>query len=96
MSRNQLIKINRDVLKMLDLEHLNNDELRLLGERKLDKDTMLWAILHLSECRRCCQLASRLTAEEIKDVLAGTPYGKPDFVEQIINYYFQTINRITH
>ena len=81
----------RDVFKMLDLEYLNDAEFQLLRERKLDKDSMCWAVRHLSECRRCCRRAPELTAQEIKDALAGTPYGKPDFVEQTINYYFQTL-----
>lgn len=83
----------RDVLKMLDIEHLNETEFRLLRERKLDNDTMCWAVRHLSECPQCCTLAPELTAQEIADALAGTPYGKADMIEQTVDYYFQTLNR---
>lgn len=83
----------RDVFKMLDIEHLNDAEFQLLRERKLDKDSMCWAVRHLSECRQCCRLAPELTAQEISDALAGTPYGKADFIEQTVDYYFQTLNR---
>lgn len=93
MNEDSSLKSRRDVLKMLDIEHLNSEEFQLLRERNLDKDTMLWAVLHLSECRRCCRHASTLTAEEIKGALAGTPYGKADFVEQTINYYFQVADQ---
>lgn len=93
MNKGLSLNSRRDVLKMLDIEHLNDAEFQLLRERKLNKDSMCWAVLHLSECRRCCRLASELTAQEIKDALAGTPYDKADFIEQTVNYYFQTLNR---
>jgi hypothetical protein len=93
MSEVLLLKSRRDVFKMLDLEHLNYAEFQLLSERKLDKDSMCWAVRHLSECRQCCHLAPELTAREITGALAGTPYGKTDFIEQTVNYYFQTLNR---
>lgn len=83
----------RDVFKMLDLEHLNNAEFQLLREGKLDKDSRCWAVRHLSECRRCCWRAPELTAQEINDALAGTPYDKADIIEQTVNYYFQMRNR---
>ncbi len=85
----------RDVFKMLDLEHLSDTEFQLLRERKLDKDSMCWAVRHLSECRRCCRLAPELTAQEINDALAGTPYGKADIIEQTVDYYFQTLSSQT-
>ncbi len=78
---------------MLDVEHLNAEEFQLLKERKLDKETMYWAVRHLSECRKCCRLASVLTEQEIKDALAGTSYGRAGLLEQTINYYFQTLKR---
>lgn len=87
------LKSSRDVFKMLDLEHLNDTEFQLLRERKLDKDSMCWAVRHLSECQQCAKLAPKLTAREITDALAGTPYGKIDFIEQTVNYYFQALNR---
>jgi hypothetical protein len=85
----------RVVFKMLDIEHLNDSEFELLRERRLDKDSMSWAVRHLSECRRCCRRAPELTAQEIKDALAGTPYGKADIVEQTVDYYFQTLSSKT-
>jgi hypothetical protein len=93
MNKGLSLNFRRDVFKMLDIEHLNETEFQLLRERKLDKDSMCWAVRHLSECRRCCRLAPELTAQEIKDALAGMPYGKTDIIEQTVNYYFQTLNR---
>lgn len=93
MNKGLSLNSRRDVFKMLDIEHLNETEFQLLRERKLDKDSMCWAVLHLSECRRCCSLAPELTAQEINDALAGTPYGKPDMIEQTVDYYFQTLNQ---
>lgn len=92
MKKNLSLNSRRDVFKMLDIEHLNETEFQLLRERKLDKDSMCWAVRHLSECRQCCRLAPELTAQEISDALAGTPYGKADFIEQIVDYYFHTLN----
>lgn len=91
MNKGLSLNTRRDVLKMLDIEHLNDTEFQLLRERKLDKDLMCWAVRHLSECRRCCRLAPELTVQEIKDALAGTPYGKAGMIEQTVNYYFQTL-----
>ena len=91
MKKGLSLNSRRDVFKMLDIEHLNDTEFQLLRERKLDKDSMCWAVRHLSECRQCCRLAPELTAQEINDALAGTPYGKADIIEQTINYYFQTL-----
>lgn len=85
--------IRRDLLKMLDLEHLNDTEFQLLRERKLDKDSMCWATRHLSECPQCCVVAPELTAQEIEDALAGTPCGRADIIEQTVDYYFQTLSR---
>jgi hypothetical protein len=93
MNKNLSLKSRRAVFKMLDIEHLNDAEFQLLRERKLDKDSMCWAVRHLSECRRCCRCAPELTAQEISDALNGTPYGKTDFIEQTVSYYFQTLNR---
>ncbi len=93
MDKGLSLNSRRDVFKMLDLEHLNDTEFQLLRERKLDKDFICWAVRHLSECRQCCQLAPELTAQEINDALAGTPYGKADIIEQTVNYYFQTLNQ---
>lgn len=94
MNKGLSLNSRRDVFKMLDIEHLNETEFQLLRERKLDKDSMCWAVRHLSECRHCCrQLAPALTAQEINDALAGTPYGKADMIEQTVNYYFQTLNQ---
>lgn len=93
MNSGLLQKSRRDVFKMLDLEHLNDTEFQLLRQRKLDKDSMCWAVRHLSECRQCSILAPELTAQEINDALAGTPYGKTDFIKQTVDYYFQTLNR---
>lgn len=92
MNKDLSLKSRRDVLKMLDIEHLNDAEFQLLRERKLDKDSMCWAVRHLSECRQCCRLAPELTAQEISDALGGTPYGRADIIEQTVNYYFQTLN----
>ncbi len=95
MNKGLSLNSRRDVFKMLDIEHLNDTEFQLLRERKLDKDSMCWAVRHLSECRQCCRLAPELTAQEINDALAGTPYGKADIIEQTINYYFQTLSSKT-
>lgn len=93
MNKGLSLNSRRDVFKMLDIEHLNDTEFQLLRERKLDKDSMCWAVRHLSECRQCCRLAPELTAQEINDALAGTTYGRADMIEQTINYYFQTLNQ---
>ena len=94
MNEHLPLKSSSDVFKMLDIEHLNETEFQLLRERELDKDSMCWAVRHLSECRQCCrQLAPALTAQEINDALAGTPYGKADMIEQTVDYYFQTLNK---
>jgi hypothetical protein len=74
MSKDSSLNSRREFLKKLDLVHLNGAEFQLLRERKLDKNSMLWAVQHLSECRKCCRLAPK---QEIKDALAGTHYGKP-------------------
>lgn len=95
MNNDLSLNSRRDVFKMLDIEHLNDTEFQLLRERKLDKDSMCWAVRHLSECRRCCRLAPELTAQEINDALARTPYGKADIIEQTVNYYFQTLSSKT-
>lgn len=92
MNKGLSLNSRRDVLKILDIEHLNDTEFRLLRERKLDKDSMCWAVRHLSECCRCCQLAPELTAQEINDALAETLYGRADIIEQTVDYYFQTLN----
>lgn len=93
MNKGLSLNSRRDVFKMLDLEHLNETEFQLLRERKFDQDSMCWAVRHLSECRQCCRLAPELTAQEINDALAGTPYGRADMIEQTVDYYFQTLNR---
>lgn len=93
MNKGLSLNSRRDVFKMLDIEHLNETDLQLLRERKLGKDSMCWAVRHLSECRQCCRLAPELTAQEINDALAGTPYGKADIIEQTVDYYFQTLKR---
>ncbi len=93
MNKGLPLNSRRDVFKMLDIEHLNETEFQLLRERKLDKDSMCWAVRHLSECRQCCRRAPQLTAQEINDALAGTPYGKADIIEQTVDYYFQTLNQ---
>jgi hypothetical protein len=95
MNKGLSLNSRRDVFKMLDIEHLNDTEFQLLRERKLDKDSMCWAVRHLSECRQCCRSAPELTAQEINDALAGTPYGKADMIEQTVNYYFQTLSSKT-
>jgi hypothetical protein len=92
MNKGSSLNSRRDVFKMLDIEHLNDTEFQLLRERKLDKNSMCWAVRHLSECRQCCRLAPELTVQEINDALAGTPYGKADMIEQTVDYYFQTLN----
>jgi hypothetical protein len=81
----------RDLFKAIGTEHLNATELRLFREQKLDKDTMSWAVVHISECPLCCSLVPVLTAEKISDALAGTPSGRPDYVEQVLEYYFETL-----
>ena len=93
MNKGLPLNSRRDVFKMLDIEHLNDTEFQLLRERTLDKDSMCWAVRHLSECRQCCRRAPQLTAQEINDALAGTPYGKADIIEQTVDYYFQTLNQ---
>jgi hypothetical protein len=93
MNKGLSLNSRRDVFKMLGIEHLNDTEFQLLRERKLDKDSMCWAVRHLSECRQCCLLAPELTAQEIKDALAETPYGKADMIEQTVDYYFQMLNQ---
>jgi hypothetical protein len=90
MNEDSAPKSRRDILKMLDLEHLSNDELRLLSKRELDKNTMTWAVRHISECRKCCSLAPELSAQEITDALTGTAYGRADILQQTIDYYFRT------
>lgn len=91
MKKGLPLNSRRDVFKMLDIEHLNDTEFQLLRERKLNKVSMCWAVRHLTECRWCCRLAPELTAQEINDALARTPYGKTDIIEQTVNYYFQTL-----
>ena len=93
MNKDLPLNSRRAVFKMLDLEHLNDAEFQLLREGKLDEDLMCWAVRHLSECRQCCRLAPELTAQEINDALAKSPYGKADIIEQTVNYYFQTLNQ---
>ena len=85
------MKTKRDLLKAIGIKHLNNEKFHLFHARKLDKETMVWAVRHLSECRQCCRLTLKLSAEEIKDALADTPYGRDDLVEETIKYYFETI-----
>ncbi len=94
MSKNEdSIPLTREgLLKALDLIHLNGEQLRLLRERKLDKETMGWAAHHLSECHECCLVASELTAQEIENALIGTEYGRSDLIEQTVNYYFETLS----
>lgn len=87
------------MLKALDLIHLNNEQLLMLDQRKLNKETMAWAVKHLSECYECCAVASEITASEIKDALTGTKYDRVDLLEQTVEYYFETLNeskRILH
>ena len=93
MNKGLSLNSRRDVFKMLGIEHLNDTEFQLLRERKLDKDSMCWAVRHLSECRQCWLFAPELTAQEIKDALAETPYGKADMIEQTVDYYFQMLNQ---
>ena len=81
----------RGLFKALDIEHLNDEEFQLLSECKLNKDDLSWAVLHLSECEECCFRAPRLTAEEIKDALTDAPYGRENLTEQVIEYYFLTL-----
>jgi hypothetical protein len=80
-----------DLLRALDIIHLDNEHLRLLSERRLDKKDMAWAVKHLSECFECCAVAPEITAQEIADALVGTEYERPDMTEQTINYYFETL-----
>lgn len=65
--------------------------MRLLDEGKLDKETMVWAVKHLSECYECCAVAPELTAQEIKDALTGTDYDRADLIKQTVEYYFETL-----
>ena len=95
MNKGLPLNSRREVFKMLDIEHLNDSEFQLLRERKLDKDSMCWAVRHLSECPQCCRHAPELTAQEINDALAGTPHGKADIIEQTVDYYFQTLSSKT-
>ena len=82
------------LLKALDLIHLNDEQMRLLDEGKLNKETMIWAVKHLSECYECCAVAPELTAQEINDALTGTVYDRNGLIEQTIEYYFETLNEI--
>ena len=82
----------RDLKKVLGVEHLNNGEFQLLSKRRLEKETMCWAVRHLSECYECSTLATpQLTEKEIKVALSGTKFDRPDLIEQTINYYFETL-----
>ena len=92
MSRNLETPTREEFLKALDLIHLNDDQMRLLSERKIDKETMAWAVKHLSECYECCAVAPELAAQEIKDALTGTDYDRLDLIEQTIEYYFETLS----
>ncbi len=82
---------SREFLKAIGIEHLDESELQLLRERKLDKEATASAIVHIAECHACCLLVPVLTAEEISDALAQTAYGKPDYIEQTVAYYIETL-----
>jgi hypothetical protein len=82
------------LLKALDLIHLNNEQIRLLGERKLDQETMAWTVKHLSECYECCLAAPELTSKEIRNALTETDYDRNGLIEQTTDYYFETLNEI--
>ena len=85
------MKTRRDLLKALGIEHLNNEEFHLLDAGALDKKSLVRAVRHLSECQQCCRLASKLSAEEIKDALTDTPYSREELVKQTTEYYFETL-----
>ncbi len=92
--KNSMPLTREGLLKALDLTHLDDEQRRLFDQRKLNKETMAWAVKHLSECYECCAAVSELTTPEIKDALAGTDYGRPDLIEQTIKYYFETLKEI--
>lgn len=85
---------DREFLKAVGIEHLNATEFQLFRERKLDKAAMASAVVHIAECLTCCSLAPILTAAEVADALAETPYGKPDYIEQTFAYYTETFAEI--
>ena len=80
----------RDFLKAVGIEHLDVSELQMLNERKLDKDVLVQAVVHVSECPLCCSLAPVLTPADISEALAGSRYGRPEIVNQTIDYYLKT------
>lgn len=92
--KNDLRPSRREFLKAIGIEHLNATELQLLRERKLDKEALGSAIVHISECHVCCSLAPVLTADEISDALAEIHYGKPEYIEQTIDYYIETLGDV--
>ncbi len=92
MNENSTPLTREGLMKALDLIHLNNNDLWLLSERKLNKEKMAWALKHLSECYECCAIASELTTQEIRDALIGTEYDRLDLIEQTVEYYFETLN----
>mgnify|MGYP003390024585 CR=1 FL=1 len=85
---------SREFLKAVGIEHLNDAELQLFREPNPDKQAISSAIVHIAECLLCCSLAHVLTAKEISDALAETPYGKPDYIEQTVTYYLETRHAI--
>ena len=92
MNENYVLPFPRDLLKSLDLEHLDQNELELLRKGALNKDSMCWAVRHLSECPKCCRDAPHLSGEQIRAALTGTRSGRTDLIEQTINYYFRTLS----
>lgn len=79
-------------LRALDLIHLDDEQINLLKQNKLDKETLSWAVVHLSECPECCRKLPNLTAQDIEEALRDAPHNRANLTEQVIEYYFETIN----
>lgn len=82
----------RDLFKALGIEHLKVEEIISFNFRELDKETMAWAVWHLSECAECCEKTADLTEAEITEAITGSNY--QNLLEEIIEYYFETIGKI--
>jgi hypothetical protein len=86
----ELLFLELELLKALDIVCLDTSDFLLFNERKMDKETMLWAVKHLSECPECCLVTSELTEIEIREALKKSDYEK--LTVQTVKYYFLTLN----
>lgn len=88
-------KITREkFLRALDLIHLDDEQIILLKQNKLDKETLSWAVIHISECHECCRKSPEMTAQDIEETLRDSPYNRANLTDQVIEYYFETLEEI--